>query len=100
AGLWTSRDPNGWNYKDKTASADGVQKLQLKTGADTKTSVKLSARGSALVLPAAFSVSEFFDEDPNVVVQLVDGATKCWTSEFVALRTSLNTPAGFKAVAP
>jgi len=98
--MWRTRNPKGWNYNDKSASAGGVNKLQLKTGALGKSKVTLSARGEALVLPAAFSGTEFFDQDPNVVAQLVSSNGKCWTSEFAPLRTSLNTPGGFKASAP
>lgn len=98
-GLWQDRNPNGWKYSNKAGWQDGVTKIDLKTGIDGKAKVTLSARGSILALPPAFSGSEFFDQDPSVVVQLRAGA-ECWTSEFVAPGTKLNSAGGFKAVAP
>lgn len=97
---WANKDPKGWNYNDKTASSDGVKKLQLKPGAAGKSKVKLIAQGLSLPLPAAFSMTELFDQDPDVVVQLLNDEGMCWTSAFTPARTSKNTPALFKAVGP
>ena len=98
--LWQDRSPRGWRYKDLTGSASGVRRMQLNTGTAARTKVKLMARGFALTLPAPFSESEFFDEDPRVAVQLIGSDGRCWTSEFLPPHTGLNTPRGFKTAAP
>lgn len=94
--FWKDLGTKGWSWKDNAGSFDGIRKLQLKTGAAGKTKVKLSAGGTSLALPGPFSVSEFFDLDTTVTVQLFADSS-CWSTSFVAGGTSLNTPASFKA---
>ncbi|MFN2426227.1 MAG: DUF4215 domain-containing protein [Candidatus Binatia bacterium] len=96
ATLWESREPSGLQYTDRTGSSEGVLKALLKTGDAGNTKVKVTAGGASLVLPAPAGAS-FFSQEPNVVVQLVGGAGKCWTSEFAPGDTKKNTPALFKA---
>jgi hypothetical protein len=96
---WDSKDPKGFNYKDKSGAEDGVQKAALKTGGPAKTKISVSAKGSNTAMPAPLSGTEFFDLDTTVTVQLVNDETAtCWTSEFTAAKT--NTAEQFKAGAP
>ncbi len=80
---WTSRDPKGWNYKDKTGASDGVVKVQLGSGAAGRSKIKLQAKGAAIPMPMPLSATEFFDLSPTVTVQLHnDENSVCWSSEF------------------
>ena len=79
---WQSKDPKGFNYKDKLGVEDGVQKAKLKTGLAGKTQVQVKAKGVNLPMPVPMGGGSYFDSDPSVVVQLVTSAGKCWTSEF------------------
>lgn len=99
---WTNKDPKGWQYKDSSGTHDGVQKIKLKPGDSSRSSVQLKARGASLPLPAPASETRFFDQDPGVIVELHkqsgSGPSTCWTSgEFGDSDTSSNDPAGFKA---
>jgi cysteine-rich repeat protein len=95
---WTSNTPKGWSYKDKNGSTDGVQKLQIRTSYVGRASAKLSAKGANLPLSSPISGVEYFDQDPNVIVQLLSSEGLCWTAEFA---TSIkNDGAQFKAKAP
>jgi cysteine-rich repeat protein len=94
---WFSKDPKGFQYKDKEGASDGVTKAQLKTGAAGKTKIKVSASTTNLTLPTPFDASSFFDQDTSVTVQLVGDAGTCWTSSFTGAHTSANTPISFKA---
>jgi hypothetical protein len=82
--LWTSKDPKGLQSKDEDGTSEGVTKVQLKTGAATKTNVKVSTGTMNLVLPTPGG-SVYFDQNTNVVVQLVNSAGTCWTSSSCAI---------------
>jgi hypothetical protein len=96
---WQSKDPKGWKYKDKTGAENGVQKVQLKTGDAGKSKAQVKAKGAAIPMPQPFSGTEFFDQDTEVIVQLVNDQTAtCWTSEFTTAKK--NEVDQFKAKAP
>lgn len=93
--LWQDLDPKGAKYKDKAGSQDGVTQIQIKPGADTKTKVKLKAKGANLVLPGPVG-DTYFAQDPNVVAQLVNSEGQCWTTAFVIGDTAKNDTTQFK----
>ena len=74
----TIEDPIEFLYKDKKSIISQREVLQ-----DTNTF------GSAL--------RSAFRQDPDVVVQLINDAGKCWTSEFTTIDTRTNSAALFKA---
>ena len=94
---WRNNTPSGWSWSDSDAAYDGMRKLSLKTGIDGKTKVKLTASGNALPLPLPVSLSEFFDQDTVVSVQLVTSDGECWTSSFTSGGTTVNLPTAFRA---
>jgi hypothetical protein len=100
---WTGKDPKGWKYKDKAGSQSGVTGVAVSAGSAGKTKAQMKGAGSSLPLPPPVDTMKFFDQISTVTVQLVKeggaGADVCWTSEFDAADTKLNTPAGFKATA-
>ena len=96
---WEDKSPKGFSYKDKTGTEDGVTKASLKPGATTKSSVSVSAKGTAIPMPLHYSLTEIFNVDTAVTVQLVNDETSlCWTSEFTTVKA--NTAEQFKASAP
>ncbi len=93
---WQSKSPKGWQYKDKSGTFDGVQKIKLKTGSAGKTKVQLIAKGGSLPTPIPFSSSAFFEQSPDVTVQMFNSDTStCWSSSFAT--ATKNTVAQFKA---
>ncbi len=93
--LWTSNAPKGWSYADKAGTADGVAKLALKTGDAGRTKAQLQAKGSHLSMPVPFSGTQYFEQDPEVVAQLVGSNGLCLTSVFP--EATRNDGANFKA---
>jgi hypothetical protein len=96
---WEDETPKGFKYKDKQGAEDGVTTALLKAGAAGKTKVSVLAKGLAVPMPAPLSLTEFFDVDSSVTVQLINDETStCWTTEFTTVKT--NTASQFKASAP
>jgi hypothetical protein len=92
---WTTKDPKGFQYKDKDGLAAGVTKVSLKTGDAGKSKISVQAKGPNLVMPVPFSATEIFDAD-TVTVQLHNDTTpECWSAEFPAF--SKNTATKFSA---
>jgi len=94
--LWKNKTPKGANYSDKLRASDGAKILQVKTGLAGKTKIKFLASGANLPLPGAAS-SLYFAQDPHVVVQLINNAGSCWTSQFTPISTTKNETSMFKA---
>ena len=67
---WKAVSDKGWSYKNRSGSVDGITKAQLKGGAAGKPQVQVQAKGASLPMPAPVSGTEFFDQDPAVIVQL------------------------------
>lgn|GEM_PF-1482694 len=83
--------------KDKSGGSGGVRKVLMKAGDAGATVVRVGAGGANLELPSPAG-AVFFNEDPNVVVQLVNQAGTCWTNQFSPADTKTNDAATFKAV--
>lgn len=95
---WTSKDPKGWLYSDKTAAAAGVQKLQIKTGASGKSKSMIKAKGANLPALTPADDARLFAQDPAVAAQLVSSTGLCLGSEFTTVKK--NTTAIFQAKVP
>lgn len=95
--FWVDKNPKGFQFKDKTGVYDSVTKVQLKPKAAGKSSVALQAKGANLTLPLPISVTEYFDQDTNVTVQLQSGAGICWSADFTSAGTTKNDGVQFKA---
>jgi len=70
---------SGLKYGDPEARAAGVRTLRVKFGPPLKTKVKVVARGSnapAIALP--------FDQDNEVIVQLINSEGTCWETKYQA----------------
>jgi hypothetical protein len=94
---WQGREPKYWKYRDATASADGVQKLDLRPGGEGKSKASVTAKGASLPTPAPVG-TEFFAVDPEVVIQIHSSTGMCLTSEFTSALK--NTDRQFKAKSP
>jgi len=94
---WRDNTPDGWRLGARDGVAAGIHKLELRTGAAGRTRIKLRAGGPVLPLPGAFSAGKYFDQDLAVIVQLIAGDDRCWTSSFSPAGTSKNTASSFNA---
>ncbi len=98
---WKAVSGKGWVYKNKTGNAGGITKVQLKGGAPGKPQVQVQGKGTSLPLPAPISGTEFFDQDPAVIVQLYSSSpADCWSSTFDSLSTKKNDGLQFRATTP
>jgi hypothetical protein len=98
---WTTMSGKSWTYKLKPVVADGVEHIKLKAGIDGKASVSLKAKGLDVPLPAPASLTEFFNQEPRVTVQLVNVSSgTCWSAAYTAAQATLNEGKGFKGKAP
>ncbi len=81
-------DGKGWKYKDKDTAASGALKLVLKAGSAGKSKIVFKAKGSNLPLSGPVGPGEYFDQDTDVVVQLLsnDGGV-CFESTFATPAT-------------
>jgi hypothetical protein len=77
---------DGWKYKDRDTTSDGMLRMLLKGGSAGKSKIIVKAKGPAIPLPGPVG-GIYLNQDPNVVVQLVssDGG--------VCFETTLSTPA-------
>jgi len=92
---WRPAGKKGWRYKDKSGSAAGVQKMQLRSGALGKTKVLITAKGVNVPTPLPATADRLFAADPMVSVQLVSTTGRCWSVDFPnAKKNSVKT---FKA---
>lgn len=98
---WIELDPKGAKYIDKTGSASGVQRVQVKTGLAGRTKAQLKAGGTTLAsVLSPFDGSTFFDQDPSVSVLMVNSVGACWSSDLLPAGTTRNQVDAFKAKAP
>jgi uncharacterized delta-60 repeat protein len=84
---WRDGDPRGWLYKDGDGLSDSVVKLSLRPGDDGYSRAELkTGRPGHTVAPSAFPLpwdsSRFFDQDPDVTVQLVNSDGFCLESQY------------------
>ncbi len=93
---WQERsNEKGWQYKSKLGEHAGIRKLTLKPKSQGKSSLKLTAKGSALPEPLPVSPTAMFDNDPRVTVQLIAGANICWSVDYE--QPASNTADQYKA---
>jgi hypothetical protein len=96
---WSAAGKNGLKYRDSLALADGLKNILLKAGVTGKAKVIVKAKGLNLPMPIAEGPSAFFQQNPNVIVQLINSNGMCWTTEF-APPASTNNDARFKDALP
>ncbi|TFH23260.1 MAG: hypothetical protein E4H03_06600, partial [Myxococcales bacterium] len=99
AAAWENRDPKGWSYKDKGGLHDGISKVQLKPGVAGKSKAQIKAAGVRLPMPVPFSASSYFEQDPEVIVELRNSDGACWTTTFSPAQTKKNDADQFNAKA-
>jgi hypothetical protein len=87
----------GFRYADSAAMQHGVKKLQLRGGKPGKDKILAKASGGALMLPAAVSPAQYFAQQDDVTLQLVNDAGGCWQSVFSAADVIVNQAIGYKA---
>lgn len=88
---WKAQSDKGFKYKNRSGTAGGVQRLQLRAGAAGKAKVQVKAKGANLVLPT-------LPLTPVVTGQLIknEGSEQeCWSATFSAAQK--NDSVQFKA---
>ncbi len=73
---WKGRG-SGYLYKDKDTTPHGVKTVVLREGVDGRGRIVVKGKGSLLPMPGLP-----LPQSPRVIVQLVNTAGGCWTSEF------------------
>ncbi len=98
---WRNKSPKGWTYRDRSGAADGVWLIKLETGDAGRSRVLVQGRGLNLRVPPAAGPFRFFEQNPYLVVQLMNDETGvCWTSKFTPAQTKKNRHGEYKAKAP
>jgi hypothetical protein len=82
--LWAPISNKGFKYKDAAAVTDGIKSVQLKSGPLGKAKVSLSAVGANIPMAVPFSMTQQREQDPEVVVQLINDLGFCWSTTFTA----------------
>ncbi len=75
---WKAVGASGFRYADKQLTPDGVRKLNLKAGGNTKAQIKLDARGANLGLPDLSTLAQ------PVTVQIKNSNGTCWEAIYGA----------------
>lgn len=89
----------GWSYKEKLGHRDGITKIDLRGGIAGRPRVLVQGAGVSLQMPQPFSGTEFFDQDPAVIVQLhASSPASCWSSTFDVADVTRNSATQFSAV--
>jgi hypothetical protein len=81
---WSARG-NGFAYRDRAGSSDGVTSARLSVGGTGR--VRLVVRGNgALSLPPPVPAGGMFAKDPAVTAQLVSDSGACWEAIYSEAR--------------
>jgi hypothetical protein len=85
---WSPTGSHGFKYVDALRTPDGVQKLLLKSGVDTKAKITAIVKGPYIALPPQVNLT-VMQQNPQVIVQLVNDApaSPCWEARFSAPAT-------------
>jgi len=94
---WFDKNPKGFKYKDTSGLSNGVQQVKLLPGAANRSKVMIKAKGANIPMPIPTSDTRYFNQNSEVVVQLVNTSGVCWTSSFTAASTKKNTSTLFSA---
>lgn len=95
ATLWSPTGSTGFKYKDASGSADGIQKIGLKSGAAGKAKALLKGKGANLPDPPAGPLAL------PVTAQLVNDANAvCYEGVFDSASVKKNDAQQFKAKTP
>src|SRR5262249_33941055 len=101
---WTEYAPEGWSYRSVPypyGGEDLVRKVRLKAaGPSGASQAHFRAFGYGWApTPHPVSVSQYFNQDPSVIVRLVGSNGLCLASEFPASSAQKNNGDEFKASA-
>lgn len=98
---WRAVSDKGWKYTSRDGNGYGINKVLVKGGAAGRPSVQVAGKAGNLPVPAPFSVSEYFDQDTQLIVQLHSSSpASCWESSYGIANTTANDGSSFKAKTP
>jgi hypothetical protein len=100
--LWRVKSQNGFQYTDRDLANDGVLSLRVKVDPDKpgRSQVKLKARGLNFAPPGP-PLDEplfYFEQEPSVILNLVNSEGTCWTVEYTPPHNRKITAKNYKAV--
>jgi hypothetical protein len=72
----------GYRFLDSSGLQDGLERLLLRDRSAANDSIIAQFGGDHLELPLPVGVDQFFAQQDNVVVQLVNDVAGCWESTF------------------
>jgi YVTN family beta-propeller protein len=87
----------GFQYRDPATFQGGAKKIQLRGGKPGRDKLLVKAAGAALAAPNAVSGNQYFAQQDDVTVQLVNDAGGCWQSVFAPADAVVNRPTLYKA---
>jgi hypothetical protein len=87
----------GFRFVDSSGAQQGAKKLLLKGGKPGKDKLRVKAGGLALTLPPPASPTQYFTQQDDVTVQLVNDVGGCWESVFSPATVLKNQSALYKA---
>ncbi len=74
----------GFKYKNKDGSAEGVRSIMLKGGQGGTAKLQMKGKDEPLDLPAPVGAEQFLAQDPAVTAQLVNSIGSCWEATYSA----------------
>jgi hypothetical protein len=95
---WKETGSRGFKYRDRTAAADGIKRVQLRAGSAGKAKIALKGLADELDLtPGTLPL----DAADDVIVQLgTNGNDNCWEAVFPPASIRGNSEERFKATIP
>jgi cysteine-rich repeat protein len=73
---WKATGTNGFKYKDKDLTPDGISQIVLKAGISGKAKIQVQGRGSLLAMPSLTSLTQ----PVTIQIQATNGI--CWETVF------------------
>jgi hypothetical protein len=86
SGQWERGGDCRWTYKDRSGATDGITSMKLTPREQGRASIQLSVEGEAAPLPVPVAADRFLSSDPDVTVQISNGAGVCWESRLTESR--------------
>ena len=93
---WSERKYGGYSYRGN-GEYSGLRVGLLKSTPGGSTKIFVKAAGDRFPAPAPVETDRWFEQAPDVVVQLVNSDGLCWETTFPLTSTSANDGAAFKA---
>jgi len=85
-------------YFNKPGAPEGVAQIKGKASTEGKSGMAAKVAGTNMLFPTPYSLEEFVDADPSLIVQMLNSEGACWNSEFNPEQLKVNTPTSVRGV--